>query len=51
MLFGRYCKNHEIIDQEVTLENAHSVYRNLKRKYLYADLIMVGTDGVEHCVL
>lgn len=49
MLIVRFNKNDEIVDQEVTFDSAHSAYRNLKRKYGYAELIFID-NGVEHCV-
>ena len=50
MLFVRYYKNNKIIEQKVTMENAHSVYRFIKRKYINADLIMID-KGVELCLM
>lgn len=49
MLIIRFNKNDEIVDQEVTFENAHSVYKNLKRKYGYVEIILID-KGVEHFV-
>lgn len=45
----RYHDDDEIIDVEVTVENAHEVFLNLKQKYGYVDFIMID-NGVEHCL-
>lgn len=50
MLYVRYNKNNEIVDQEVTMENADKIYHKLKRKYGYVEIVLV-LDGVEHYVL
>lgn len=49
MLIVRFNKNDEIVDQEVTLENAHCVFKNVKKRYGYTELLLI-ENGVEHFV-
>lgn len=49
MLIVRFNKNDEIVDQEVTLENALSIFRSVKKKYGYTEIILIEND-VEHFV-
>ena len=50
MLIVRFNKNDEIIDQEVTMENAHCVYKYCKHKYKYVEIILIDEKNNEHFV-
>lgn len=50
MLFVRYIKNKKIVDQEVDMKSAHSVYRHMKKKYYHAELIIKEND-TEFCLM
>lgn len=50
MLFIRYVKNKKIIDLFVTLDTVYPIYKKIKKKYGFADLILLDND-IEHCLM
>ena len=49
MLVIRYLKDKILVDQEVDFNKAHKVYKKIKRKYKYAEIILID-NGKEHHV-
>ncbi len=50
MLIVRYFNNHIVKDTDVTVKNAHETYRHLRRKFGYAELILL-ENGIEYCLI